>query len=113
MPGAGLFFFHAFGMELQPNQKISLWIGICFHETVGSKRHGAETRRQVPDSLVVVAVHGQFRASIPFVQRAAFDDFDRVTVCIVVFLMDVLQSGPLLLLHISMQRSAAQDIQKL
>src|SRR6185295_9919487 len=53
------FLAHSFGMKLETDDKVFPGIVEAFNQAVIGMRHGPETRRQIADALVMVAVHHQ------------------------------------------------------
>ena len=82
-----------------------------FYQSVLSHGHRLKACCQVPNSLVVVAVHLQLMSPIPTLHRTAFDDGHRVAVAVVMGMINVVHRRPFFLLHIPEQRATADHIQ--
>ena len=92
---------HAFGMKLQADDEAMAGIVEGFHQAVFGMRHGLQAAAQAARALMVIAIHEQLAAPIPLLERRAGDDGHRMAVFVIVFVVDMLQLGLLLLLHVA------------
>lgn len=110
-----VFLQHALRVKLETDDEIRTGIVIGLDQAVFSMRHGAETRSETSNSLMMVAIHTQPFETIPILKQRAGNDRDCVSIFVIVagVSIDMLQSRPLFLLDVSEERPAANDVEQL
>src|SRR5580700_5123493 len=100
------------GMALDAQHELAIGELHALHQAVGRMRHGAQRRAQVPDGLVVEAVHAKMGLAEGSCQQGAGLDFESVDQQVAWFAI-VLFMRSTLDVQVLPQRAFARDVEDL